>query len=110
MDGMNFVGDLFGAMSDERAERCMENLLRLVSPGGYFVFNGDIDLKTRFAKKHGLVPICERVEAIHFGDTGRLGWPWSYWASEPIDKGRPDWQTRYSVVFAKPVSPTEGHR
>jgi chemotaxis methyl-accepting protein methylase len=98
------ANNFLGAMSDEKAESCMENLLRLVSPGGYFVFNGNLDVKTRFAKKHGLVVVDERIEAIHFGDPSRLGWPWTYWASEPIDKGRSDWQARYSVVFARPAS------
>jgi chemotaxis protein methyltransferase CheR len=96
------ANNFLGAMSDEQAEACMENLLRLVSPGGYFVFNGNLDVKTRFAKKHALVPVDERIEAIHFGDPLRLGWPWTYFASEPIDKSRPDWQTRYSVVLRFP--------
>jgi chemotaxis methyl-accepting protein methylase len=97
------ANNFLGAMSDEEAEACMENLLRLVSPGGYFVFNGDLDVKTRFAKKHGLVAVDERIDATHFGDPLRLGWPWTYFASEPIDKRRSDWQTRYSVVFVRPV-------
>jgi chemotaxis protein methyltransferase CheR len=95
------ANNFLGAMADPKAEECMENLLRLVSPGGYFVFNGDLDVKTRFARRHDLVPICDRIEAIHFGDPSRTGWPWTYWASEPIDNSRPDWQTRYSVVFKK---------
>jgi chemotaxis protein methyltransferase CheR len=97
------ANNFLGAMPDEAAEACMENLLRLVSPGGYFVFNGDLDVKTRFAKKHALVAVDERIDAIHFGDPLRLGWPWSYFASEPIDKRRSDWQIRYSVVFTRPV-------
>lgn len=97
------ANNFLGAMPDETAEACMENLLRLVSPGGYFVFNGDLDVKTRFAIKHGLIPVDERIEAIHFGDPSRLGWPWTYFASEPIDKARSDWQTRYSVIFMRPV-------
>ena len=97
------ANNFLGAMSDEQAEACMENLLRMVSPGGYFVFNGDLDVKTRFAKKHALVAVNERIEAVHFGDPLRLGWPWTYFASEPIEKTRPDWQTRYSEVFARPV-------
>lgn len=96
------ANNLFGAMSDEKAEAVMGNLLRLVSPGGYFVFNGNLDVKTRFAKKHDLVPVCERIEAIHFGDSKKIKWPWYYSSPEPIEKGRPEWQTRYAQVFAKP--------
>ena len=99
------ANNFIGAMPDEIAERCMENLLSLVSLGGYFVFNGELDLKTNFVVRHGLVPLSDGIEAIHFGDTGRLGWPWSYWSSEPIDKKRPDWQMRYGVVFRKQDSP-----
>jgi chemotaxis protein methyltransferase CheR len=97
------ANNFLGAMSDQEAEACMENLLRLVSPGGYFVFNGNLDVKTRFAKKHALVAVNEGIEAIHFGDPSRLGWPWTYFASEPLDKSRPDWQTRYAAVFVRGV-------
>ena len=96
------ANNLFGAMPDEKAEKFMDNLLRLVSPGGYFVLNGNLDVKTRFAKKHGLVPICERIEAIHFGDPTKIKWPWYHTSPEPIEKRRRDWQTRYAQVFAKP--------
>jgi chemotaxis protein methyltransferase CheR len=98
------ANNFLGAMSDEEAEACMENLLHLVSPGGLFVFNGNLDVKTRFVKRHSLVAVDERIEAVHFGDPLRLGWPWTYFGSEPIDKRRSDWQTRYSVVFARPVA------
>jgi len=69
------ANNLFLAMSDEKAESFMDNLLRLVSPGGYFVLNGNLDVKTRFVKKTGLVPLIERIEAIHFGDTTKMKWP-----------------------------------
>jgi len=96
------ANNFLGAIPDEKAEALMENLLRLVSPGGYFVLNGDLDVKTRFAKKHRLVPICERIEAIHFGDPTKIEWPWYHSSPEPIENSRPDWQTRYAQVFAKP--------
>jgi chemotaxis methyl-accepting protein methylase len=97
------ANNFLGAMPDEEAEASMENLLRLVLPGGYFVFNGNLDVKSRFVKKQKLVAVDERIEAIHFGDPLRLGWPWTYFASEPIDKNRSDWRTRYSAVFVRPV-------
>jgi chemotaxis protein methyltransferase CheR len=96
------ANNLFGAMPDEKAEKFMDNLLRLVSPGGYFVLNGNLDVKTRFAKKHGLAPVCERIEAIHFGDPTKIKWPWYHTSPEPIEKRRRDWRTRYAQVFAKP--------
>jgi chemotaxis methyl-accepting protein methylase len=97
------ANNFLGAMSDKEAEACMENLLRLVSPGGYFVFNGDLDVRTRFANKHALVAVNERIETVHFGDPLRLGWPWTYFSSEPINKTRPDWRTRYAEVFVRPI-------
>jgi chemotaxis methyl-accepting protein methylase len=97
------ANNFLGAMPDDEAEACMENLLHLVSPGGYLVFNGKLEVKARFARKHGLVPVDRQIEAVHFGDPSRVGWPWTYWASEPIDKRRSGWQTRYSAVFARPV-------
>jgi chemotaxis methyl-accepting protein methylase len=96
------ANNLIGAMSDEKAEALMENLIRLVSPGGYFVLNGNLDVKTRFAKKHGLVPICDRMEAIHFGDPTKTPWPWYHSSPEPIEPNHPDWPMRYAQVFAKP--------
>jgi SAM-dependent methyltransferase len=96
------ANNLFLAMSDEKAESFMDNLLRLVSPGGYFVLNGNLDVKTRFVKKTGLVPLIERIEAIHFGDTTKMKWPWYHTSPEPIEKWRPDWQTRYAQIFVKP--------
>jgi len=39
------ANNFIGAMPDEVAERCLENLLGLISSGGYFAFNGELDLK-----------------------------------------------------------------
>jgi chemotaxis methyl-accepting protein methylase len=96
------ANNFLGVLPEQKAETLMENLLRLVLPGGYFVLNGDLDVKTRFAKKHGLVPISERIEAVHFGDPTKIQWPWYHSSPEPIEESRPDWQTRYAQVFAKP--------
>jgi chemotaxis methyl-accepting protein methylase len=107
------ANNIFGAMSDEKAESFMENLLRLVSPCGYFAFNGNLDVKTRFAKKYDLVPICERVEAVHFGDSKKIKWPWYHSSPEPIDRRQADWPTRYAQVFSRPVQASKdamGHR
>jgi chemotaxis protein methyltransferase CheR len=99
------ANNFIGAMPDDVAERCLENLIRLVSPSGYFAVNGELDLKTRFVRKHDLAPVDDRIEAVHFGDTGRPGWPWGYHASEPLDKQRSDWKIRYAVVFTLPRRP-----
>ena len=96
------ANNLFLPLSDEKAESFMDNLLRLVSPGGYFVLNGNLDVKTRFAKKNRLVPLSDRIEAVHFGDPTKMKWPWKHTSPEPIEKWRPDWQTRYAQIFVKP--------
>lgn len=99
------ANNFLGPMPDALAEACMENLLGLVVPGGYIVLDGvDLDLKTRFAKAHRLVPICDKMEAINRADFSKAGWPWKRWASEPIEKSLPDWQIRYSVVFVTPLA------
>ena len=37
---------------------------------------------------------------IHDGDPlVRADWPWRWWGLEPLDRRRPDWETRYSAVF-----------
>jgi len=102
------ANNFLGPMPDHLAEACMENLLRLVVPGGYIVLDGvDLDLKTRFVQKHGLVPICDRMDAINRADRSKEGWPWKRWATEPIEQRRPDWQARYAVVFATAAVPQE---
>lgn len=99
------ANNFLGPMPDALAEACMENLIRLVVPGGLLVLDGvDLDLKIRFAKKHGLVPICEKIEAINQADRSKHGWPWKRWAAEPIQKNSPDWEKRYATVFALPVT------
>lgn len=100
------ANNFLGPMPDSLAEACMENLIKLVVPGGYLVLDGvDLDLKIRFAKRHGLSPICEKMEAINQADRSKQGWPWKRWASEPIQKNYPDWQLRYATVFAVPSAP-----
>ena len=37
---------------------------------------------------------------IHDGDPlVRADWPLHWWGLEPLDRRRPDWQTRYASVF-----------
>jgi chemotaxis methyl-accepting protein methylase len=97
------ANNLVGAMSDQKAEAMLDNLIRLVSPGGYFALNGNLDVKTRFAKKHGLVLVLDRMETIHFGDPTKTPWPWYHSSPEPIEPRHPDWPMRYAQVFVKPL-------
>lgn len=83
------------------AHRCLRNLAGLVARDGYlFVTGVDLDVRTRVALELGWEPIGELRAEIHDGDpVVRRDWPWRWWGVEPLDRRRPDWETRYSAVF-----------
>jgi SAM-dependent methyltransferase len=91
-------------MQPATAEAALRNIAALVAPQGYLVCSGvDVDVRTKVVASLGWKPIVDKIEAIHEGDhTLRDGWPWEYWALEPLDKTRPDWQLRYATVFQRP--------
>ena len=90
-------------MQPEAAETALRNIAALVAPHGYLVCSGvDVDVRTKVMRSLGWTPITERLEELHEGDhTLRDGWPWEYWALEPLDKSKPDWQLRYATIFQK---------
>jgi SAM-dependent methyltransferase len=83
------------------AERCLRNIARLVKPGGYLFVSGiDLEIRTRVANGLGWQPVAELLEEIHDGDPCvRQHWPFDYAGLEPLDRGRPDWRTRYATAF-----------
>ncbi|MET0390680.1 MAG: CheR family methyltransferase [Polyangiales bacterium] len=91
-------------MQPAHAEASLRTIASAVAPGGYLVCEGvDVDVRTKVVKSLGWKPIVEKLEAIHDGDhTMRDGWPWEYWALEPLDKSHPDWQLRYATIFQRP--------
>lgn len=91
-------------MQPEVAETALRNIATLVAPRGYLVCSGvDVDVRTKVIRSLGWTPITERIEELHDGDhTLRDGFPWEYWALEPLDKSKPDWQLRYATVFQRP--------
>ena len=93
----NFLCD----MEATEAERCLRNIARLVSPGGYLLVSGiDLDLRTKVAFDLGWLPIQEMLDEIHEGDPStRNAWPFHYGGLEPLNKRRADWRTRYATVF-----------
>jgi chemotaxis methyl-accepting protein methylase len=93
-------------LSDLEADACLENIMRLVAPGGYLcLWNVDLELKMRYVRGSGLKPICENMEQIYQADeTAVNAWPWVYWALEPLDKTKQDWMLRYPFVYQVPVS------
>ena len=90
-------------MQPATAETALRNIATLVAPQGYLVCSGvDVDVRTKVMASLGWRPILDRLEEIHDGDhTLRDGWPWEYWALEPLDKKRLDWQLRYATVFQR---------
>ena len=82
------------------AQRCLRNLAQLVSPGGHlFVTGVDLDVRTNVARELGWEPIPEVRAEIHDGDPlVRSDWPWQWWGLEPLERRRPDWETRYTAV------------
>jgi SAM-dependent methyltransferase len=83
------------------AEKCLRNIARLVSPGGYLFVSGvDLDVRTKVALDLGWQPVSELIKEIHNGDSSvRADWPWQWWGLEPLNRKRPHWQTRYAAVF-----------
>jgi SAM-dependent methyltransferase len=83
------------------AERCLRNIGRLVSPGGYLFVSGiDLDVRTKVARDLNWEPVLDLIEDIHNGDYSlRADWPCKWWGLEPLDKRRHDWEVRYASVF-----------
>jgi CheR methyltransferase, SAM binding domain len=88
-------------MAPADAEKCLGNIARLVSAGGYLFVSGvDLDVRTKIALGLGWKPVRELMAGIHHGDLSvRAGWPWEWWGLEPLNQRRHDWQTRYAAVF-----------
>ena len=88
-------------MAPADAERCLGNITRLVSPGGYLFVSGvDLDVRTKVAVDLGWEPVPELIAEIHNGDPSvRADWPWEWWGLEPLNRRKQDWQTRYAAVF-----------
>lgn len=98
---MVFADNFLCHMNPAEAEKCLRSIVRLVGPGGYLFVSGvDLDVRTKVAHDLALVPVKEMIEEVHEGDISlRKDWPFRYWGLEPLNKGRPDWQTRYCSVF-----------
>jgi hypothetical protein len=83
------------------AERCLRNIARLVTPGGFLFVSGvDLDVRTKVAQELGWRPVMELLNEIHEGDPSlRRGWPLEYWGLEPFRAQRRASLVRYASVF-----------
>ena len=88
-------------MHPPMAEQTLRQIAQLVLPGGMLICSGvDVEVRTKVAQELGWEPIQDLLEEIHEGDhTLRDGWPWEYWALEPLNKKHSDWQLRYASAF-----------
>jgi SAM-dependent methyltransferase len=88
-------------MASADAEKCLGNIARLVSSGGYLFVSGvDLDVRTKIALNLGWEPVRQLMAEIHDGDLSvRADWPWKWWGLEPLNRSKQDWQTRYAAVF-----------
>ena len=88
-------------MTPADAEKCLRNIGRMVSPGGYLFVSGvDLDVRAKVALDLGWEPVTELIAEIHDGDPSlRDGWPCAWWALEPLNRTRRDWQNRYAAAF-----------
>jgi chemotaxis methyl-accepting protein methylase len=88
-------------MDPRNAEKCLHNIARLVSPGGYLFVSGiDLDVRKRVAAKMKWRPVRELLREIHEGDASlRSFWPLEYWGLEPFCGARTDCEIRYASVF-----------
>ena len=93
-------------MKPAQATAVLENVARLVKPGGILVCRGvDLDVRQRVVSRLHLEPVPIRIEQIHDADwhlDTRCFWPWKYFGLEPLNKNRKDWVQRYSSVFRVP--------
>jgi len=88
-------------MRPPQAESCLDQIGRLVKPGGYLFVSGiDLDVRTNVALRMEWKPVNDLIREIHDSDTSiRRGWPMEYWGLEPFNNRRRDWQVRYASVF-----------
>lgn len=88
-------------MEPAAAERILRNISRVVKPGGYLLVSGiDLDVRMRVAIDLKWQAVTELMEEVHDGDPSiRDGWPFDYWAKEPLDAKRADAAIRYASAF-----------
>ena len=98
-------------MDPRSAELCLRNLVQLVSPGGHlFVTGVHLGCSDEARARARLGPDHRAEAEIHDGDPlVRSDWPWHWWGLEPLDRRRPDWETRYAAAFRISTNPS-AHR
>jgi chemotaxis methyl-accepting protein methylase len=82
----------------------LNNLWSILKHKAVLYLDGtDLDIRTRFTRRHNLKPLEFGIEDIH-NEARRarsVGWPYSYWGLEPFDKSQRGWKRRYATIFLK---------
>lgn len=84
------------------AREALDNIFQLLRPGSALFIDGvDLDLRHRFVRARGLLPLEFKIEEIH--DEARraraVGWPYDYWGLEPFMTYRRNASARYATIF-----------
>jgi hypothetical protein len=101
-----FCNNVLVHMERPMAERCLQNVLRMLRSPALLVCGGmDLDLRPSI-RSAGLRPITDSIREIHEAwaanrhhyrhDRGAY-----YFELEDLDERRPDWVTRYASIFVK---------
>jgi hypothetical protein len=98
--------NLLVSLPDEAREQAFANLVACLAGGGILVVGGGpLGSIHRLARRYGLVPVLDGVEAVHEAwQVQRAFWSHPrrpYWALEPFDAGHPDGPERYATIFRK---------
>ena len=90
-------------MSPEVAGKCLDNITKLIKPGGYLFVSGvDLDVRKKVMEQSGFEPVNNLLEEIHNGDHTLLrGWPWNYWGLEPFSDKEDNYISRYAMVYKR---------
>jgi chemotaxis methyl-accepting protein methylase len=95
-------------MQPNQASACLQNIAKLVAPGGYLLVSGvDLSVRQSVMSRLNFTAVTDGLAEIHEGDPSlRAGWPWNSWGLEPLDRKRADWIQRYAMIWRKPEAST----
>lgn len=93
-------------MYPEDAERCLQNIIKLIKPGGYLFVSGvDLDIRRKIMENSDFDPVSTHLQEVHNGDYTLLrGWPWSYWGLEPLPEKVKYNLSKYAMVYKRKKS------
>jgi chemotaxis protein methyltransferase CheR len=100
-----FAQNFLFHLARPRALQALNNIASLLKPGSALFIDGtDLDLRHKFVRARGLVPLDYKIRTIHeeAGRARSVGWPDQYWGLEPFMTYPRDWKVRYATIFLAP--------